>query len=148
MRIERTGGRKTRQGGGLTPAAAAAALSQARTAFDALRLRVQAFVCDGGYAVHGGSLRPPPPPAAAAAVGTTKVMAGFLSTQLEWSTCVLALPGARGACSLLSVLVVGPVACGTQWLSCSMHGSMGRALNSSAVECRMLWDHITAIGQD
>ena len=34
--------------------------------------------------------------------------------------------------------VIGSIARGTQRLNCSMRGSMGRAWNNSAVECRVL----------
>ena len=44
--------------------------------------------------------------------------------------------------------VIGSMARGTQRLSCSMGGSMGRALNDSAVGCRVLWNHLPELGED
>ena len=37
---------------------------------------------------------------------------------------------------------------GTQWRNCSMHGSMGRAVNNSAIACRVLWNQLPELGDD
>ena len=48
----------------------------------------------------------------------------------------------------LRIPVIGSIARGTQQLNCSMRGSMGRALNTSAVACRVLWNQLPELGED
>ena len=50
--------------------------------------------------------------------------------------------------SRLPIPVIGSVARGTQRLNCSMRGSMERALNNSAVECRVLWNQLPELVKD
>ena len=47
--------------------------------------------------------------------------------------------------SLVPIPVIAFIARGTQGLNCSVHGSMGRALNNSAVACRVPWNQLPAI---
>ena len=44
--------------------------------------------------------------------------------------------------SLLPIPVIGSIARGTQRLNCPMHAPWSRALNNSAVECRVLWNQL------
>ena len=44
--------------------------------------------------------------------------------------------------------VIGSIARGTQRLNCSMHGPWSRALNNSAVECRVLWNQLPEFVKD
>ena len=50
--------------------------------------------------------------------------------------------------SLLPIPAIGSIARGTQRLNCSMRGSMERALNNSAVECRVLWNQLPELVKD
>ena len=50
--------------------------------------------------------------------------------------------------SLLPIPVIGSIARGTQRLSCSTHAPWSRALNNSAVECRVLWNQLPEFVKD
>ena len=52
------------------------------------------------------------------------------------------------ATSLLLIPVIGSIARVIQRLNCSVRGSMERALNNSAVECRVLWNQSPELVKD
>ena len=58
------------------------------------------------------------------------------------TSCTSMLRTRAAVSSLLPIPVIGSIARGTQRLNCSMRGSMERALNNSAVECRVLWNQL------
>ena len=63
-------------------------------------------------------------------------------------TCLRVL--ARVRASPLRIPVIGSIARGDQRLNCStsMRGPWSRALNSSAVECRVLWNQLPEFVKD
>ena len=50
--------------------------------------------------------------------------------------------------SLFPIPEIGSMARGTQWPNCSVYGPWSRALNNSAIACRVLWNQLPELGKD
>ena len=60
----------------------------------------------------------------------------------------IAIGRSEATTSLLPIPAIGSIARGTQPLNCSMHAPWSRALNNSAIECRVLWNQFRDFAKD
>ena len=93
-----------------------------------------------------GRARAAPCPRASAACARGAAARRWPATPATWKTG----RARRHVSSLVffPIPAIGSIARGTQWLSCSMHGSMGRTLNTSAIACRVLRNQLPELGKD